>query len=285
MGGLARRVSYTQAFRKAFADIPVLELSVGGVFNDQGVTATPPFRDVVVQNDFALRGYSRFAFDALNVTYQDLRVIHPYLKLDQAKAPDEFSVLKTLVSANLTAATDKKTHRAVSPYVIRELSSARFPKGKLRVGVTGVSEQAPSDGTGYVWRDPKKALQEVLPELRKKSDLVIVLAYLPVEDAKKLAAETPEADAFVVGYTQPFALPIEAVDKVQVVVNNYETKFMGDLRVHFGKDGEKSYTNRFIALDTLIPDEPEAAKLASEAKQAIDAARRAPLQVQTPPQR
>lgn len=129
---------------------------------------------------------------------------------------------------NATPAVNEKTHVPLPRYIIKEVKSPYIPKNhKLRIGITGVCEQAPSEGTGYVWRDPAIALKEVLPELRKQADVVVVLAYLPLDQAKALAAELEGIDVMVVGHTQPSLLTLETVGNTAVVVNNYETKALG----------------------------------------------------------
>lgn len=279
-GGLPRRVTMAQTFRKTFADTPLLELSVGAIFNDQGVLLNPPFKDVLVQNDYALRGYSAYPFDVVNLTYQDLRVLHKYFTKSSAQqAAADFPVLKAYVSANAMPAVNEKTHIALPRFVIKEVKSPHIPKNhKLRIGITGVCEQAPSEGTGYVWRDPATALKEVLPELKKQADVVVVLAYLPLDQAKALAAELEGIDVMIVGHTQPSLLTLETVGNTAVVVNNYETKALGELRAYVAGDGKRTYSSRFILLDATIPSEPNALKIVKEAKAAVEEARRSMVQ-------
>jgi 2',3'-cyclic-nucleotide 2'-phosphodiesterase (5'-nucleotidase family) len=279
-GGLHRRVTMAQAFRTNFAETPLLELSVGAIFNDQGVLLNPPFKDVLVQNDYALRGYSAYPFDAVNLTYQDLRVLHRYFTNQSARqAAADFPVLKAYISANATPAVNEKTHITLPRFVIKEVKSPHIPKNhKLRIGVTGVCEQAPSEGTGYVWRDPATALKEVLPELKKQADVVVVLAYLPLDQAKTLAAELEGIDVMIVGHTQPSLLTLETVGNTAVVVNNYETKALGELRAYVTGDGRRTYSSRFILLDATIPSEPNALKIVREAKAAVEEARRSMVQ-------
>ncbi len=278
-GGLHRRVTMAKAFRSTFKETPLLELSVGAIFNDQGVSLSPPFKDVLVQNDFALRGYSAYPFDAVNLTYQDLRALHPYFKKGEAeRASAEFPALKSYLSANAMPAANDKTRIALPRFVVKEVKSPRLPKGKLRIGVTGVCEQAPSEGTGYVWRDPATALKEVLPELSQQADVIIVLAYLPLDQAKTLVAELEGIDVMIVGHTQPSLLTLENVAGAALAVNNYETKALGELRAYFTDDGKRVYNSRFILLDASIPSEPDALKLVKDAKAAIEEARRSMVQ-------
>lgn len=279
-GGLHRRVTMAKAFREAFPQTPLLELSVGAIFNDQGVSLNPPFKDVLVQNEYALRGYSAYPFDAVNLTYQDLRVLHKYFTTNAAKqAATDFPVLKAYLSANATPAANEKTHIALPRFIVKEVASPRLPKGgKLRIGITGVCEQAPSEGTGYVWRDPATALKEVLPELKKQADVVVVLAYLPLDQAKTLASELEGVDVMIVGHTQPSLLTLETVGETALVVNNYETKALGELRAYVTGDGKRTYGSRFILLDATIPSEPNALKIVKDAKAAVEEARRSMVQ-------
>lgn len=275
MGGLARRVSYTQAFRKQFPATPALELNVGYHMNDQGAGIGTPLKDVQVQNTFALRAYSKYPFDAANLSYHDLLVLSPYLKKDQQKASfAEFPGLKTLISANLTPEADLKSHLAVVPYLIREVKSPRLPKGKIRVGIMGLSEPAPATNLGYVWRDPEKAAREVLPVLRKKCDLLIVLAYMPLDKVKALATSCQEVDVMIAGYQQVYQPPVEKVGNVTLVISNNETKLLGELRVSFDPKGQPKFNNRYVMLDSQIPDEPQAATLVNDARTAMETARK-----------
>ncbi len=274
MGGLARRLSYIGGYRELFSDTPVLDLSVGNIFNDQGVNFDPPFRDVIALNDHALRAYSRFGYDATNLSPQDLRVIGRYYKADRHRqAVGEFPVLKTVVSANV-APSDKKTAVGFTPYIIREIKSSRAPKGVIRVGITGFSEQSPSDETGFVWRDPMVAAKEVLPALRKQVDVLVVLAYMTPEQSRQLAEAFQDVDVMITGHTIAMPAPLEKVGKVNYLIGNFETKFLGELHLVFDRNGGFAGVNRYVGLDEAIPDQPEAAKMRDAQKAAVDEARR-----------
>ena len=274
MGGLARRVSYTQSFRKLFPTTPVLELNAGYYLNDVGITNTPPLKDIETQNLYAMHGYSQFPFDAANITFHDLPYLSRYLTKDQQKtAMAEFPGLKTMISANLTPETGAQSHSPVVPYVIREIKSPRVPKRKIKVGIVGLSEPAPAAQFGYVWRDPDKAAREVLPELRKKVNLLIVLAYMPVDKAKLLATNCQEADVVISAFGQPYQSPLETVGNVSFVTSFSETKFLGELRIKFDTAGKPTFVNRYVALDSFVPDDAQAASVVAEAKTAIEKAR------------
>ncbi|MFQ3582368.1 MAG: hypothetical protein SNJ49_10750, partial [Chloracidobacterium sp.] len=63
-----------------------------------------------------------------------------------------------------------------------------------------------------------------------------------------------------------------------LVVNNYETKALGELRGYVTDDGKRTYSNRFILLDATVPSEPNALKIVRDAKAAVEEARRSMVQ-------
>lgn len=275
MGGLARRLAYVGGYRSLFPETAVMQLGVGNDFNDQGVYSDPPFRDVMALNEHALRGYSKFPYDAANLSYQDLRVVAQYFKTASNKqAVGEFPVLKTLVSANVAPGADKKAVVPFQPYLIREIKAPRAPKGVIRVGITGFSEQLPSEETGFVWRDPMTAAKDVLPALRKQVDVLIVLTYMSQEQSRALAEAHQEIDVMITGHTISMPEPLEKVGKVNYLISNFETKFMGELHLVFDRNGGLTCANRYVGLDETVPDQPDAAKLRDDQKAAVDEARR-----------
>lgn len=281
MGGLARLAGYAQGFRETYPATPFLEVNVGNFLNDAGANYTPPLKDIEVQNLYALRGYSQFPFDAANISFHDLPYLSRYLTKDQQKtAPVEFPVLKTLISANLTPEAAANSHLPVLPYIIREVKSPRLPKGKIKVGIVGLSEPAPASHLGYLWRDPEKAAREVLPELRKAVDVLVVVAYMPVDKAKLLATSCQEADVMISAFGQTYQVPLEKIGNVAFVTNFNETKFLGELRVKFDAAGKPEITNRYVGLDAVVPDNPTAAALVNEAVAAIDKARQEMIEEQ-----
>ncbi len=256
-----------------------MELNVGYHLNDMGAGAG--FKDIEVQNMNAIKAYGQYPFDAANVSFHDLPVLAPFLKVDSQKtAAVDIPFFKSLVSANLVPEADQKTHVPVAPYVIREVKTPRAPRGKIRIGIIGFSEPSPMQGTGYVWRDPDVAAREVLPKLRKQVDLVIVMAYMPLDKAKVFAEQLSGADVTIAAYGQSYVSPLEKIGETNFLVSFFETKFLGELRIYFGPKGAIRYDNRFVVLDAQVPDDPTAAKMVTETRDAMDAARKAMMQGQ-----
>jgi 2',3'-cyclic-nucleotide 2'-phosphodiesterase (5'-nucleotidase family) len=75
------------------------------------------------------------------------------------------------------------------------------PVGLL--GVLGAAAYAKIEapaGIEYVRRDPAEAIRELLPELRRRAELVIVIGCLTDEEAAGLAAQVPGVDLWISGY-------------------------------------------------------------------------------------
>ncbi len=105
-----------------------------------------------------------------------------------------------LVSANLTRGAGDGLLLPASRIVER---------GGVRVAVTAVTTAAGAEAerlaeAGVGMLDPRAALAGLLPELRKRADLVILLARMPLSEAKVLGEGFPDlVDVVVVGALEP----------------------------------------------------------------------------------
>lgn len=107
------------------------------------------------------------------------------------------AINEPVVCANLV------TEDGTRPYPAYEIVDC---KG-LKVAVVGLvtpdtpNVSSPGGTRGYRFLDPVTSLQELMPELDEKSDLVIALTHLGVEEDKKLARAVPQLDLIVGGHS------------------------------------------------------------------------------------
>lgn len=105
------------------------------------------------------------------------------------------------VSANIRTADGKR------PFDTDMVLTA----GGLRVGVTGVTaprvllegrgaDETASAAAAWSLEDPATALQSVLPGLRRKSDVVVLLAHMPAHEAMSLVQGLSGVDVVIVGH-------------------------------------------------------------------------------------
>jgi 2',3'-cyclic-nucleotide 2'-phosphodiesterase (5'-nucleotidase family) len=275
MGGLARRVGYVKALGKLVNNqVPVLQLDAGHMLTDE-LNAVGIMDDPRVKNEWMLRAYWEQDLAAANVSPRDV----PYLselmtKKDHAASVKKFPLLERFVSANVLPAGPD--HVAFEPYLIREVRGGRVGSAPIRVAVLGVSEiprRPMAKGAAYTIADPVEAARKYVPELRKKADLVVVLAYTDRETARRIGAEAPGIDMILTARQYPVYNQVdEAGDAVVAFVAN-ETRYLGEIRL-YRKDGAKAgpierYVHRNVPLDDVVPDDPTARDAVLAAKKAF----------------
>lgn len=274
MGGLARRVSYIKAFRhRSNTEVPTLLVDAGNLFSDDRYSADQLPAEVMTKNKWVVKGYGDFHHDAANISYLDLPYISELLKKDgYDKRVDEYPFMQRLVSANLQPQDDQ--HRAPVPYVVREIVLKRGAPGqKLKIGIVGFTEGKPVTQTqkeevyaGYRITDPFEAAKKILPELKQKSDFIVALAYMDAASAQRLATENSEIDT-VIGARQTSSMDEpQHFNRATITYSYNQTKYLGELRVYVkGDRSAENQVNRYVALDSNIPDDPSAVEVVTAA--------------------
>lgn len=274
MGGLARRVSYIKAFKqRSNTEVPTLSVDAGNLFTDDRFSANQLPAEVMTKNKWVVKGYGDFHHDAANISYVDLPYLGELLKKDGfAKRVEEYPFIERLVSANIHPMDDQ--HRDLAPYVIREIALKRGAPGKkLRIGIVGFSEAKPTGPNaketvyaGFRIDDPFEAAKRILPELRQKADFIVALAYMDMGSAQRLATENPELDT-IIGARQTSSMDEpQHFNRATITYSYNQTKYLGELRVYVKGDGTaENQINRYIALDSDIPDDPSASEVVTAA--------------------
>jgi 2',3'-cyclic-nucleotide 2'-phosphodiesterase (5'-nucleotidase family) len=265
MGGLARRVSYMKAFRqRSKLEVPTLFVDAGNLFTDDRFAANQLPGEVITKNKWVVKGYGDFHQDVANISYSDLPYIAELFKKDgYENRVEEFPFIDRLISANLQPVDDQ--HRAPKPYLIREITLQRGTPGKkLRVGIIGFTEGKPAGPNkketlyaGYRVDDAFEAARKILPELKAKADIIIALAYMPQDLTQRLASENPEIDTIIGARQVNSQNPTDHFGRATITYAFNQTKFLGEMRYYIKADGNlENQVNRFIGLDSDIPDDP-----------------------------
>jgi len=274
MGGLARRVSYIKAFKqRSNTEVPTLVVDAGNLFADDRFSTDQLPAEVMTKNKWVVKGYGDFNHDAANISYFDLPYLGELLKKDGFdKRVEEYPFIERLVSANIHPMTDQ--HRDPVPYVIREITLKRGTPGrKLRIGIVGFSEAKPTGPNtnetvyaGFRIDDPFEAARKVLPELKQKTDVIVALAYMDMGSVQRLATENSEIDT-IIGARQTSSMDeAQHFNRATITYSYNQTKYLGELRVYVKGDGSaEKQVNRYIALDSVIPDDPSALEVVTAA--------------------
>ena len=275
MGGLARRVGYVKSLEKLVGNqVPVLQLDAGHMLTDE-LSAVGIMDDPRVKNEWMLRAYWEQDLAAANVSPRDVPFLSEVMtKKDHAAQVKKFPLLDRFVSANVVPADGD--HVGFKPYLVREVRGGRVGSTPIRIGILGVSEiprRPLPKGSAYTITDPVDAVRKYMPELRKKVDLVVVLAYTDRETARRIGIEAPGIDMILAARQYPVYNQVdEAGDAVAAFVAN-ETRYLGEIRL-YRKDGAKAgpierYVHRNVPLDDVVPDDPAARDAVLAAKKAF----------------
>lgn len=239
-------------FKKKFKDTPVIQVDTGN-FLMRGVGPA-----VSQKNERVMRGLSLFPVDVINLGQYDLGHAPKFLArqgYDERVA--RYPMLKHVISANGVFGP------ALAPpaaFVIKEVRGPRIKGGQqsLKVGFLGLSEpRHVVGGKDTSVKDIYETARALVPELRKKCDLLVLLTQADYEPAAKLAAENPEADVVIAGNTSMAYNP-KAIGKTLLISTAPSNTQQGDLRVYVDKAGKFSFKFRSTDLDVSAPVNSEA---------------------------
>lgn len=234
--------------------------------------------DQRVKNEWIFKAYDQFPADAVNISSRDLRYISRLLRKNEPdRKAESQAMLKRIVSANIASASPETI--APQPFIIREVpgrpanNAASKP---VRVAFIGLTDAGASAPLGFKITDMVEATRRVMPEVKKRADVVIALAYLKPEDASRIASEVPDLDAIIAGNSQSdgtFFTPPLTVGKTLIVFTSYETRMIGELLFYRDAQGNFSRRMRYISLDTAVPDDAAALQIVNRAREAEESAR------------
>lgn len=188
----------------------------------------------------------------------------PFLKEQIRKHPGLF------VSANVTdAATDKPF---AQPYVIRTYPDSRpGATGKIRVAVTGVlgtreAAELPiilgTDASKVKVADPIETLKALVPTLRQRADLVVVLAHAGMDGGRDIANAVPGIDLMALGHVPGvYFNETPNVNGATLVASGDRARYGSQAGITLDGMGGKTIRSRTTALTASIPENPKFAEL------------------------
>ena len=252
----------------------MIEVDAGRLFAGEPGPGYARVDDLAIKNDWVLRAADALNLRAANVTAYDLAYLATVTTAIGYEARlKEHPALGRLVSANVVPADSK--HHAFQPYVIEEVRSERFGAKPLRVGFLGVTEipRGGADVAGYKITDPFAAIRKYAPEVRAKSDVFVILAYMDKNVLRGVEPAAGGVDVVVAAHQFPPQARDGEVEPPAYLFAVNETKAVSELRLYpsnapegkrFGK-----LAARYVLLNDLVPDDPAAVQLTRDAVKAF----------------
>lgn len=275
LGGVARRLGYINAFRQRSPAAATLLVDAGHIFSDDvNEAGTELNADAKLMNDWIVRANEQMPLDVVNLSYRDLRYASRLFEKDAALKPEKSS----LISANIKSSDPSKPGPA--PYVIKTVTGKRL-KQPVRIAFIGISENAPDDkkaavdASGYKIEDQLAAARQALAEVRDKADVTVIVGYMKLGLANRLALQNDDLDMIIAADGRGLVPDPKQVNNALIVYASNQTKYIGEMRFYTDATGVvDKFTNRYVELDSVIPDDPQMAQVTKQARAEIDVVQR-----------
>jgi nitrate/TMAO reductase-like tetraheme cytochrome c subunit len=229
-GGLPGRATIIEASKAAAR----LVLDVGNL--------TPGSRPYeLLKLRYLLQGMEQIGYDAVNLGRREAELDRDTLKrtLDGSQLP--------FVSANVVEKNGRR--RLTEPFRI-------IQRGSLKVGVTGVTTADPYDvGPGLEVRPPMEALAEVVPDLERRCDYLIVLAFVDEDAIREIAGKFHEVDCILGGDVPQPSSSAQEINRAIVFNVMDKGKVIGEIQLKRQDSGYRVERSRGIKIvgDRLTP--------------------------------
>jgi hypothetical protein len=219
-GGLARRAWLVNQLRTNYPETPLVLLDAGN-FSDNP-TEKGDIRTAALLKEMVNLGYK-----AVSVGDRDLTMGYDDLMKRIQGLPMQF------ISTNIV--TQGTTDPVFPPYALVEVKGK---DGKLiRIGVLAVIRYTPvwqksgPKGTNLAAAPVVEMVRRYYPEVRAKSDLVVLLASLAKDDVREIATQLPELDMVIGSYGGIYSDKEERAGKVAIYYTGNQGKRIGESRI------------------------------------------------------
>jgi len=196
-----------------------------------------------LKSAYMVRAMNELGYDVVTLGEREFNFGQAFL-LDRSK-----KTKIDVVSANIDYADTKKPF--VKPYVIRKACTVRVAFTGL-IGKDIKIRQLPSE-RGIEILDPFETAKKLIPELRGKADVVVVLSHLVLTDAQKLALEAPGIDVMVFGHQAGLFRTIVKTQEVITLRGGERGQYMPQLHIAVQDGKVASFDGDVVVLDDKVP--------------------------------
>ncbi|MBN2617810.1 MAG: 5'-nucleotidase C-terminal domain-containing protein [Spirochaetales bacterium] len=223
-GGLAARATYVAQMRASNKNVLVLD---AGDFN----TGRPESTFFKAEPD--ILGYNYIGYDALSMGNHEFD--NDWASMQKQIADSKFPWINANIKKN------GSTLDNVKPYIIKEYNGFKVAVFGLLTKET-VETGNPDYVKGLTFEDEVATAKKLVPELRKKADIVIALVHMglydnDLEGSRKLAANVPGIDLIIDGHSHTMIKEPVVVKGIPIVQARHWGLYMGNgtLKIKDGK--------------------------------------------------
>lgn len=158
-----------------------------------------------------------------------------------------------VVSSNLVYADTKKPF--VKPYVIRKMCNTRVAFFGL-IGSDLKLRTLPSE-RGLEIQDPIATAKALVPQLRKKADIVVLLSHIGLTEGQRLTLEVPGIDVMVFGHQPGLFREIAKTNGVINTRSGERGQYIPNIHLVVEDGKLSSYDGDLTTLDDKVPADDE----------------------------
>jgi 5'-nucleotidase/UDP-sugar diphosphatase len=115
------------------------------------------------------------------------------------------------------------------------------------------------------------ALKQILPSIRKKADIIVLVAHMNSDEAVHVADNVPGIDVIITGHAPGFNSLLRHHSTI-IVSSDDKGQRIGILKILFNNNKKiTSYTNEFVLLDNTVADAPKALEIIDKYKEELKA--------------
>jgi hypothetical protein len=258
LGGLARRATFIDQLKSGQPNL--LLVDAGDLLFSQPFVEVPNAKSMGdLKADLYLQTYNLMKYDAFTPGEIDLSFgVGNLIPLSQ-KASFPF------LAANLVQTKSLKP--VFKSFVIKEV-------GGLKVGILGLVSHRyllgdpPEEREKYSLLDPVRVAKRLIPLLKKKCQVIVVLAHMDLSEQETLIQAVPGIHIVVGGHRSPPTNdPIKILD-TEAFVAGKRGDHLG--KIDFSRDqGKIQFQFQLISLDKQYGDHPQVMEMLSRYKGAL----------------
>lgn len=244
-GGLVRRITAIKDLKKRYPDAILLDS--GDNF---------PIRKNKLHAEYVLKMMGLMGYDAVGIGDQELLFGSDFLEKNINRLP--------FISANILACDDEKCWNLTEAYKILEVSGIKV--AVLSIFNPDVFLLFPNDLSKTIKiNDHMETIKGLVPPLRERADILILLSHSGNDEDKRIAEEIPGIDLIVGGHSQTLHKKPVKIKNTIIVQAGKDGHRVGRLTLKLDKNNKiKTFEHEMILLIKDIPDDETGRSLIKE---------------------
>jgi hypothetical protein len=240
-----------------------------------------------MQTDTLIEAMNALGYEVANLSQRELA--HGYDAFVAWKGKARFEI----ISANVV--WQDTGEPVVAPVTVRKVALREGAKSReVRLGFIGLTRNNPAfqgqgpGGRRIVTIDPFQAALKQVPALQQKSDVIVALVALSLDEARQLPKKVKEIDLVLGGFggfqTRTDDFPEDTrIGRARILYVGDQGKDVGEVRLFFdAQKGIASTQRNLVGLGRAWPEDPAMARLMETTKVAVNDFNRAQASASSP---